>query len=101
MFPERLGVITRGHSPIPQGRGNTAFGWRLGEDDDYAQVYAGMTKCSNYAHDKALVGGIAIPEPDELQLNDNLTYVPQNPGLGSSSSLLPLHLAPLRNFSIK
>lgn len=64
------------------------------EDDDYAQVYAGMTKCSNYAHDKALVGGIAIPEPDELQLNDNLTYVPQNPGLGSSSSLLPLHLAP-------
>jgi hypothetical protein len=71
------------------------------EDDDYAQVYAGMTKCSNYAHDKALVGGIAIPEPDELQLNDNLTYVPQNPGLGSSSSLLPLHLAPLRNFSIK
>lgn len=49
------------------------------EDDDYAQVYAGMTKCSNYAHDKALVGGIAIPEPDELQLNDNLTYVPPKP----------------------
>ena len=36
------------------------------EDDDYAQVNAGMTKCSNYAHDKALMGGIAIPEPDEL-----------------------------------
>lgn len=36
------------------------------EDEDYAQVYAGMTKCSNYAHDKALQGGIAIPDPDEL-----------------------------------
>jgi energy-coupling factor transporter ATP-binding protein EcfA2 len=36
------------------------------EDDDYAQMYAGMTKCSNYAHDKALLGGIAVPEPDEL-----------------------------------
>jgi len=36
------------------------------EDDDYAQVNAGMTKCSNYAHDKALIGGIAVPEPDEL-----------------------------------
>ncbi|KJS02687.1 MAG: ATPase [Desulfobulbaceae bacterium BRH_c16a] len=36
------------------------------EDDDYAQVHAGMTKCSNYAHDKAMQGGIAVPEPDEL-----------------------------------
>ncbi|WDM66448.1 AAA family ATPase [Xanthomonas cucurbitae] len=36
------------------------------EDGDYAQVHAGMTKCSNYAHDKALLGGVAIPEPDEL-----------------------------------
>lgn len=36
------------------------------EDADYAQVNAGMTKCSNYAHDKALLGGIAVPEPDEL-----------------------------------
>ncbi len=36
------------------------------EDDDYAQVHAGMTKCSNFAHDKALQGGIAVPEPDEL-----------------------------------
>ncbi|WP_205747430.1 AAA family ATPase [Desulfopila sp. IMCC35006] len=36
------------------------------EDADYAQVYSGMTKCSNYAHDKALQGGIAFPEPDEL-----------------------------------
>lgn len=36
------------------------------EDDDYAQVNAGMTKCSNYAHDKAFMGGVAIPEPDEL-----------------------------------
>ncbi|HEY9197883.1 AAA family ATPase [Thiobacillus sp.] len=36
------------------------------EDEDYAQVNAGMTKCSNYAHDKALMGGVAVPEPDEL-----------------------------------
>ncbi len=36
------------------------------DDTDYAQVYSGMTKCSNYAHDKALQGGIAFPEPDEL-----------------------------------
>lgn len=36
------------------------------DDDDYANVYEGMTKCSNYAHDKALFGGIAIPDPDEL-----------------------------------
>jgi energy-coupling factor transporter ATP-binding protein EcfA2 len=36
------------------------------DDDDYAQVHAGMTKCSNYAHDKAVLGGIAVPDPDEL-----------------------------------
>lgn len=36
------------------------------DDGDYSQVYAGMTKCSNYAHDKAVMGGVAVPEPDEL-----------------------------------
>lgn len=36
------------------------------EDEDYAQVNAGMTRCSNYAHDKALLGGVAVPDPDEL-----------------------------------
>ena len=36
------------------------------EDGDYAQVYAGMTKCSNYAHDKSMQGGVAVPDPDEL-----------------------------------
>jgi hypothetical protein len=35
-------------------------------DDDYATVHSGMSKCSNYAHDKALMGGVAVPEPDEL-----------------------------------
>jgi hypothetical protein len=35
-------------------------------DSDYAQVDAGMTKCSNYAHDKALIGGVALPDADEL-----------------------------------
>lgn len=41
------------------------------EDGDYAQVNAGMTKCSNYAHDKAYVGGVAIPDPDELLADIN------------------------------
>jgi hypothetical protein len=41
-------------------------------DDDYAQVNAGMSKCSNYAHDKAMMGGVAVPDPDEL-LADILT----------------------------
>jgi len=36
------------------------------DDNDYAQVDAGMSKCSNYAHDKAQMGGVAVPEPDEL-----------------------------------
>lgn len=36
------------------------------ENDDYAQVHAGMTKCSNYAHDKAIQGGVAVPDPAEL-----------------------------------
>lgn len=36
------------------------------DDNDYAQVNAGMSKCSNYAHDKAIEGGVAVPEPDEL-----------------------------------
>ena len=36
------------------------------DDEDYAQVNAGMTKCSNYAHDKAMMGGVAVPDPDEL-----------------------------------
>jgi hypothetical protein len=36
------------------------------DDSDYAQVDAGMTRCSNFAHDKALMGGVAVPDPDEL-----------------------------------
>lgn len=36
------------------------------EDGDYAHVNAGMTRCSNYAHDKAYAGGVAVPDPDEL-----------------------------------
>ena len=36
------------------------------EDEDFSAVHAGMTKCSNYAHDKAVMGGVAVPEPDEL-----------------------------------
>lgn len=40
-------------------------------DDDYAAVNAGMSRCSNYAHDKALIGGVAIPDPDELLADIN------------------------------
>jgi energy-coupling factor transporter ATP-binding protein EcfA2 len=36
------------------------------EDSDYVQIKCGMSKCSNYSHDKASVGGIAVPDPDEL-----------------------------------
>jgi wobble nucleotide-excising tRNase len=36
------------------------------EDSDYDQVTKGMSRCSNYAHDKASVGGVAVPDPDEL-----------------------------------
>lgn len=36
------------------------------EDTDYAVIDAGMSKCSNYEHDKAMEGGIAMPDPDEL-----------------------------------
>ena len=36
------------------------------DDDDYGRVAAGMSKCSNYTHDKAAIGGVEIPDPDEL-----------------------------------
>jgi hypothetical protein len=36
------------------------------DDSDYIQVDAGMSKCSTYAHDKALMGGVAVPDPEEL-----------------------------------
>lgn len=38
----------------------------LVEDSDYNQVNAGMTQCSNYTHDRAELGGVAVPDPDEL-----------------------------------
>ena len=36
------------------------------EDGDYAKVNSGMSRYSNYVHDKAFIGGVAVPEPDEL-----------------------------------
>ena len=36
------------------------------EDADFDQIEKGVSKCSNYAHDKAAMGGVAIPHPDEL-----------------------------------
>jgi len=36
------------------------------DDGDYRQVESGTARCSDYAHDKALEGGIALPEPEEL-----------------------------------
>ena len=38
----------------------------LVEDSDYQAIFAGMSRCSNYAHDKAILGGMAIPDPNEL-----------------------------------
>jgi recombinational DNA repair ATPase RecF len=42
------------------------------EDADYALIESEMTKCSNYAHDQALLGGTAIPDPDELLTDINI-----------------------------
>lgn len=42
------------------------------DDADYAAVDAGMTKCSKYAHDKAAIGNIAVPGPDELDDDINI-----------------------------
>ena len=36
------------------------------ENDDYATIDLWMSKCSNYAHDQALLGGVEVPDPDEL-----------------------------------
>jgi len=41
------------------------------EDEDYATVDQWMSKCSNYAHDQALLGGVEVPEPDELLADIN------------------------------
>lgn len=41
------------------------------EDADYKLIEQSMTKCSNHAHDQALMGGAAIPEPDELLADIN------------------------------
>jgi hypothetical protein len=38
----------------------------LVDDADYEKVNAGMTRCSNFAHDKAMMGGVGVPDPDEL-----------------------------------
>lgn len=42
------------------------------EDADYKLIEQAMTKCSNHAHDQALMGGAAMPEPDELLADINL-----------------------------
>ncbi|MBU1183473.1 MAG: AAA family ATPase [Proteobacteria bacterium] len=42
------------------------------EDADYTQVYQGMSRCSNYTHDKALMGGVAVPDPDDLLADINI-----------------------------
>ena len=41
------------------------------DDTDYACIEQWMTKCSNYSHDQALLGGTAIPDPDELLVDIN------------------------------
>lgn len=41
------------------------------DDNDYATVDYWMSKCSNYAHDQALLGGTEVPDPDELLADIN------------------------------
>lgn len=41
------------------------------EDSDYATVERWMSKCSNYAHDEALLGGVEVPDPEELLADIN------------------------------
>ncbi|MEW6038462.1 MAG: hypothetical protein AB1648_09470 [Pseudomonadota bacterium] len=36
------------------------------EDSDRAAVAHWMSKCSDYAHDQAQLGGVEAPDPDEL-----------------------------------
>ena len=36
------------------------------EDEDYGTVDRWMSKCSNYAHDQALMGVVEVPDPDVL-----------------------------------
>jgi hypothetical protein len=36
------------------------------DDDDYRTVDQWMSKCSNYSHDQALLGGVEVPDPDGL-----------------------------------
>lgn len=36
------------------------------EPQDLAEIEKGMTKCSNYSHDRPLMAGIAVPSPDEF-----------------------------------
>lgn len=45
------------------------------EDSDYATVEHWMSKCSNYAHDQALLGGVEVPDPDELLADINALEV--------------------------
>lgn len=41
------------------------------EDSDYALIESEMTKCSNHAHDQALLGGTVVPDPEELLADIN------------------------------
>ena len=41
------------------------------EDEDYTTVDHWMSKCSNYSHDQALLGGLEVPNPDELLADIN------------------------------
>lgn len=42
------------------------------EHTDYATIDQGMTKCSNFSHDNAILSGVtAIPDPDELLADIN------------------------------
>ena len=56
------GVVTR----FKKGVSTQLLAGVIVDDSDYTTVETAMTKCSNYTHDQALLGGTTIPSPDEL-----------------------------------
>lgn len=58
-----FGVVTRFEEGVSTQRLHSV----IVEDADYSVIEAGMTKCSKFAHDPALVAQLPTPEPDELE----------------------------------
>ncbi|OQW61769.1 MAG: ATPase [Nitrospira sp. ST-bin4] len=61
------GVVTR----FKKGVSTQLLAGVLVEDSDFTTIDAAMTNCSNYTHDQALLGGTALPSPEELLADIN------------------------------